>query len=160
MLAERAAASLSRIATWGPTSEEPALLDATAGGTELPAGLALAVVPVVAVAAVVAVPVVAVAAVVAVPAVAAVPVVLDAEALPVAGLAVEALPVVPAALPAVVAEVPAVVPFVEFVAPAAVVLVPGAVVAALAPGAVTAEPVVELSEAAPAWRTIKRLSKG
>ena len=155
MLAERAAASLSRIATWGPTSEEPALLDATAGGTELPAGLAGAVVPVVAVAAVAAVP-----AVVAVPAVAAVPVVLDAEALPVAGLAVEALPVVPAALPAVVAEVPAVVPFVEFVAPAAVVLVPGAVVAALAPGAVTAEPVVELSEAAPAWRTIKRLSKG
>ena len=146
MLAERAAASLSRIATWGPTSEEPALLDATAGGTELPAGLAPAAVPVVAV--------------VAVPAVAAVPVVLDAEALPVAGLAVEALPVVPAALPAVVAEVPAVVPFVEFVAPAAVVLVPGAVVAALAPGAVTAEPVVELSEAAPAWRTIKRLSKG
>ena len=139
MLAERAAASLSRIATWGPTSEEPALLDATAGGTELPAGLALAVVPVVAVAAVVAVP-----------AVAAVPVVLDAEALPVAGLAVEALPVVPAALPAVVAEVPAVVPFVEFVAPAAVVLVPGAVVAALATGAVTAEPVVEVSEAAPA----------
>ena len=141
MLAERAAASLSRIATWGPTSEELALLDATAGGTELPAGLAGAVVP----------------------AVAAVPVMLDAEALPVAGLAVEALPVVPAApaptveatgaavaLPAVAAEGLAGVPLVELVAPGAVVLAPGAVVPVLAPGAVTAEPVVELSEAAPA----------
>ena len=147
------------MATWGPNSEELALLDATAGGTELPAGLAPAAVPVVAV--------------VAVPAVDTVPVVLDAEALPVAGLAVEALPVVPAALaptveaagaavalPAVAAEVPAGVLFVEFVAPGAVVLAPGAVVPVLATGAVTAEPVVELSEAAPAWRTIKRLSKG
>ena len=89
-----------------------------------------------------------------VPVVAAVPVVLDAEALPVAGLAVEAPPVVPAALapvaeaagaavalPAVAAEGLAVLPLVELVAPGAVVL---------APGAVTAEPVVELSEAAPA----------
>ena len=91
------------MATWGPNSEELALLDAaTAGGTELPAGLAGAVVPAVA----------------------------DA------GLAVAPW------LPAVVVEVPAV-PLVELVAP-------GAVVAALAPGAVTAEPVVELSEAAPA----------
>ena len=137
------------MATWGPNSEELALLDATAGGTELPAGLAPAAVPVVAV--------------VAVPAVDTVPVVLDAEALPVAGLAVEALPVVPAALaptveaagaavalPAVAAEIPAGVPFEEFVAPAAVVLAPGAVVPVLVPVAVTAEPVVELSEAAPA----------
>ena len=98
-----------------------------------------------------------------VPVVAAVPVVLDAEALPVAGLAVEALPVVPAALaptveaagaavalPAVAAEIPAGVPFEEFVAPAAVVLAPGAVVPVLVPVAVTAEPVVEVSEAAPA----------
>ena len=140
------------MATWGPNSEELALLDATAGGTELPAGLAPAAVPVVAV--------------VAVPAVDTVPVVLDAEALPVAGLAVEALPVaglavealpvVPAvlapaveaagaavALPAVAAEGLAVLLPVELVAP-------GAVVAALAPDAVTAEPVVEVSEAAPA----------
>lgn len=137
------------MATWGPNSEELALLDATAGGTELPAGLAPAAVPVVAV--------------VAVPAVDTVPVVLDAEALPVAGLAVEALPVVPAALaptveaagaavalPAVAAEIPAGVPFEEFVAPAAVVLAPGAVVPVLVPVAVTAEPVVEVSEAAPA----------
>ena len=137
------------MATWGPNSEELALLDATAGGTELPAGLAPAAVPVVAV--------------VAVPAVDTVPVVLDAEALPVAGLAVEALPVVPAALaptveaagaavalPAVAAEIPAGVPFEEFVAPAAVVLTPGAVVPVLVPVAVTAEPVVEVSEAAPA----------
>ena len=98
-----------------------------------------------------------------VPVVAAVPVVLDAEALPVAGLAVEALPVVPAALaptveaagaavalPAVAAEIRAGVPFEEFVAPAAVVLAPGAVVPVLVPVAVTAEPVVEVSEAAPA----------
>ena len=135
------------MATWGPNSEELALLDATAGGTELPAGLAPAAVPVVAV--------------VAVPAVDTVPVVLDAEALPVAGLAVEALPVaglavealpvVPAvlapaveaaaagvALPAVAAEVPAV----PLVAPAAVVLTPAAVVPVLELGAVTAEPVV------------------
>ena len=138
------------MATWGPNSEELALLDAaTAGGTELPPGLAPAAVPVVAV--------------VAVPAVDTVPVVLDAEALPVAGLAVEALPVVPAALaptveaagaavalPAVAAEIPAGVPFEEFVAPAAVVLAPGAVVPVLVPVAVTAEPVVEVSEAAPA----------
>ena len=41
MFAEGDAASLSRIATWGPCSEElVALLDAaTAGGTEAPAGL-------------------------------------------------------------------------------------------------------------------------
>ena len=122
------------MATWGPNSEELALLDAaTAGGTELPPGLAPAAVPVVAV--------------VAVPAVDTVPVVLDAEALPVAGLAVEALPVVPAvlapaveaaaagvALPAVAAEGLAALPLVELVAP----------------GAVTADPVVEVSEAAPA----------
>ena len=152
MLAERAAASLSRIATWGPTSEEPALLDATAGGTELPAGLALAVVPVVAVAAVVAVP--AVAAVVAVPAVAAVPVVLDAEALPVAGLAVEALPVVPAALAPAAEAAGAAVALPAVAAEGLAVLMPVELVA------VTAEPVVEVSEAAPAWRTIKRLSKG
>ena len=68
MLAERAAASLSRIATWGPTSEEPALPDATAGGTELPA----------------------------VPVVAAVPAVAGADALPAA--VVDAAPVVAAAL--------------------------------------------------------------
>ena len=108
------------MATWGPNSEELALLDATAGGTEAPAGLAVAVVPVVA----------------------AVPVVAGAEVLPAAAV-VDAAPVVPAVadaglavapwLPAVVAEVPAV-PLVELIAP----------------GAVTAEPVVELSEAAPA----------
>ena len=40
------------MATWGPNSEELALLDATAGGTELPAGLAPAAVPVVPVVAV------------------------------------------------------------------------------------------------------------
>ena len=146
MLAERAAASLSRIATWGPTSEELALLDATAGGTELPAGLAGAVVPVVAVVAVVAVT--------AVPAVAAVPVVLDAEALPVAGLAVEALPVVPAALAPVAEAAAAAVALPAVAAEGLAVLLPVELVA------VTADPVVELSEATPAWRTIKRLSKG
>lgn len=146
MLAERAAASLSRIATWGPTSEELALLDATAGGTELPAGLAGAVVPVVAVVAVVAVT--------AVPAVAAVPVVLDAEALPVAGLAVEALPVVPAALAPVAEAAGAAVALPAVAAEGLAVLLPVELVA------VTADPVVELSEATPAWRTIKRLSKG
>ena len=147
MLAERAAASLSRIATWGPTSEEPALLDATAGGTELPTGLALAAVPVVAVVAV-----------------AAVPVVLDAEALPiaglavetlpVAGLAVEALPVVPAALAPAVEAAAAAVALPAVAAEGLAVLLPVELVA------VTAEPVVELSETAPAWSTIKRLSKG
>lgn len=132
MLAERAAASLSRIATWGPTSEELALLDATAGGTELPAGLAGAVVP----------------------AVAAVPVMLDAEALPVAGLAVEALPVVPAALAPVAEAAGAAVALPAVAAEGLAVLLPVELVA------VTADPVVELSEATPAWRTIKRLSKG
>lgn len=146
MLAERAAASLSRIATWGPTSEELALLDATAGATELPAGLAGAVVPIVAVVAVVAVT--------AVPAVAAVPVVLDAEALPVAGLAVEALPVVPAALAPVAEAAGAAVALPAVAAEGLAVLLPVELVA------VTADPVVELSEATPAWRTIKRLSKG
>ena len=141
MFAEGDAASLSRIATWGPTSEELALPDATAGGTEAPAGLAVAVVPVVA----------------------AVPVVAGAEVLPAAAV-VDAPPVVPAALvpgaeaagaavadtglvvapwlPAVVAEVPAV-PLVELVAP-------GAVVPVLATGAVTAEPVVVVAAAVPA----------
>ena len=126
------------MATWGPNSEELALLDATAGGTELPAGWALAAVPVVLDAE--ALPVAG----------------LAVEALPVAGLAVEALPVVPAvlapaveaaaagvALPAVAAEGLAVLLPVELIAP-------GAVVAALATGAVTADPVVEVSEAAPA----------
>ena len=133
------------MATWGPNSEELALLDATAGGTELPAGLAPAAVPVVLDAE--ALPVAG----------------LAVEALPVAGLAVEALPVVPAvlapaveaaaagvALPAVAAEGLAVLLPVELIAPGAVVLAPGAVVPVLAPVAVTAEPVVELSEAAPA----------
>ena len=107
------------MATWGPNSEELALPDATAGGTELPAGLAPAAVPVVAV----------------VPVVAAVPVVAGAEVLP--AVADTGLAVVPW-LPAVAAEAPAV----PLVAPGAVVLAPAAVVPVLATGAVTAESVV------------------
>ena len=160
MFAEGDAASLSKIATWGPTSEEPGLLDAaTAGGTEAPAGLPAE--------AVVAFSVDAAPPVEAVPAVelvaAALPVALlglvpGAAGAAVAGLAglvvpVVGLPLVPGAATLEPGAAAVVVP----------ALVPGAVAAVvpvLEPGAVTAAPVPVVAEAVPAWRTIKRLSKG
>ena len=167
MFAEGDAASLSRIATWGPCSEELGLLDAaTAGGTEAPAGLPAE--------AVVAFSVDAALPAEAVPAVelvaAALPVALlglvpgaagaGAAGAAVAGLAglvvpVVGLPLVPGAVAVVV---PALVP--GAVAAVVPVLVPGAAVAVLESGAVTAAPVPVVAEAVPAWRTIKRLSKG
>ena len=148
MFAEGDAASLSKIATWGPTSEEPGLLDAaTAGGTEAPAGLPAE--------AVVAFSVDAAPPVEAVPAVE-----LVAASLPVAllGLVPGAATLEPGAAAVVV---PALVP--GAVAAVVPVLEPGAVAAVvpvLEPGAVTAAPVPVVAEAVPAWRTIKRLSKG
>ena len=130
------------MATWGPNSEELALLDAaTAGGTEAPAGLPAE-------------------AVVAFSVDAALPV----EANPAVGLVVPlaglvAVVLVAAGLPAtplglapgaVAAVVPVLVP--GAVAAVAPVLAPGAVVAVpvLAPGAVTAAPAAVVAEAVPA----------
>ena len=88
----------------------------------------------------------------------------------VAGLAglvvpVVGLPLVPGAATlepgAAAVVVPALVP--GAVAAVVPVLEPGAVAAVvpvLEPGAVTAAPVPVVAEAVPAWRTIKRLSKG
>ena len=134
MFAEGDAASLSRIATWGPCSEELGLLDAaTAGGTEAPAGLPAE-------------------AVVAFSVDAGLPVIplglapgtAGADVAGLAGLvaAVAGLPVVPGAATLAPGAVAAVAP----------VLAPGAVVAVpvRAPGAVTAAPAAVVAEAAPA----------
>ena len=172
MFAEGDAASLSRIATWGPCSEELGLLDAaTAGGTEAPAGLPAeavvafsvdAALPVGAEPAVgLVVPLAGLVAAVLAPGTA------GADVAGLAGLvaAVAGLPVVPGAATlapgAAAVVVPALVP--GAVAAVVPVLEPGAVAAVvpvLEPGAVTAAPVPVVAEAVPAWRTIKRLSKG
>ena len=149
MFAEGDAASLSRIATWGPCSEELGLLDAaTAGGTEAPAGLPAeavvafsvdAALPVGAEPAVgLVVPLAGLVAAVLAPGTA------GADVAGLAGLvaAVAGLPVVPGAATLAPGAVAAVAP----------VLAPGAVVAVpvLAPGAVTAAPAAVVAEAAPA----------